>query len=100
MVTSAHIVPEWYFLPFYAILRSVPDKLGGLLAMGGSIVLFYFLPIFNCYLIRSTFFKPFYNILYWFFIMNFCLLGWLGQMPVEDPYIFLGQFITFFYLYP
>jgi ubiquinol-cytochrome c reductase cytochrome b subunit len=100
MVTPAHIVPEWYFLPFYAILRSVPDKLGGVLAMGGSIVLFYFLPLFNCYLIRSTFFKPFYNILYWFFIMNFCLLGWLGQMPVEDPYIFLGQFITFFYLYP
>ena len=97
MVTPAHIVPEWYFLPFYAILRSVPDKLGGVLAMGGSIVLFYFLPLFNCYLIRSTFFKPFYNILYWFFIMNFCLLGWLGQMPVEDPYIFLGQLITFFY---
>ena len=96
-VTPAHIVPEWYFLPFYAILRSVPDKLGGVLAMGGSIVLFYFLPLFNCYLIRSTFFKPFYNILYWFFIMNFCLLGWLGQMPVEDPYIFLGQLITFFY---
>jgi len=97
MVTPAHIVPEWYFLPFYAILRSVPDKLGGVLAMGGSIVLFYFLPFFNCYLTRSTFFKPFYNILYWFFIMNFCLLGWLGQKPVEIPYVFLGQLITLFY---
>jgi len=67
MVTPAHIVPEWYFLPFYAILRSVPDKLGGVLAMGGSIVMFFFLPIIDCFKTRSTLFRPFYNILFCFF---------------------------------
>lgn len=97
MVTPAHIVPEWYFLPFYAILRSVPDKLGGVLAMGGSIVIFLFLPILNCYKTRSSMFKPFYKMFFWFFIVNSFLLGWLGQKPVEAPYVFLGQFITVLY---
>jgi len=97
MVTPAHIVPEWYFLPFYAILRSVPDKLGGVLAMGGSILAFLFLPILDCYKTRSTSFKPFYNILFWFFITNCFLLGWLGQKPVEAPYVLLGQSITVLY---
>jgi len=97
MVTPAHIVPEWYFLPFYAILRPVPDKLGGVLAMGGSIVMFFFLPIIDCFKTRSTLFRPFYNILFWFFLMNFSLLGWLGQKPVEAPFVLLGQVITVFY---
>ena len=97
MVTPAHIVPEWYFLPYYAILRSVPDKLGGVLAMGGSIVMFFFLPIIDCFKTRSTLFRPFYNILFWFFLMNFSLLGWLGQKPVEAPFVLLGQVITVFY---
>jgi len=97
MVTPAHIVPEWYFLPFYAILRSIPNKLGGVLGMIGSICIFFVLPIFDCYKTRSSIFKPIYNLLFWFFITCCLLLGWLGQKPVEDPYIFLGQIITVFY---
>jgi len=97
MVTPAHIVPEWYFLPFYAILRSVPDKLGGVAAMGGSILAFLTLPILNVYKVRSSIFRPYYKILFWSFILNCSLLGWLGQKPVEDPFIILGQTITFLY---
>jgi len=97
MVTPAHIVPEWYFLPFYAILRSVPDKLGGVAAMGGSILAFLTLPILNVFKIRSSIFRPYYKILFWSFILNSSLLGWLGQKPVEDPFIFLGQSITCLY---
>ena len=97
MVTPAHIVPEWYFLPFYAILRSVPDKLGGVIAMAGSILAFLFLPILDVYNVRSSIFRPYYKILFWFFILNSSLLGWLGQKPVEDPYILLAQCVTVLY---
>jgi len=87
MKTPPHIVPEWYFLPFYAILRSIPDKLGGVVAMVGAILINLALPIVNTSNIRSSFFRPFHKPIFWFFIANFLLLGWLGQMPVEDPYI-------------
>jgi len=97
MVTPAHIVPEWYFLPFYAILRSIPNKLGGVLGMIGSICIFFVLPIFDCCKTRSAKFRPIYNILFWFFITCCILLGWLGQKPVEAPYIFLGQIVTICY---
>ncbi len=97
MVTPAHIVPEWYFLPFYAILRSVPNKLGGVVAMGGSILAFFTLPILDVYRVRSSIFRPYYKILFWSFILNALLLGWLGQKPVEEPYIFLGQSLTGLY---
>ena len=97
MVTPAHIVPEWYFLPFYAILRSLPDKLGGVIAMIGSILAFLTLPLLNIYTIRSSIFRPYNQILFWSFMLNCLLLGWLGQKPVEDPFIFLGQTITFLY---
>jgi len=97
MVTPPHIVPEWYFLPFYAILRSVPDKLGGVAAMGGSILAFLTLPILDVYRVRSSIFRPYYKILFWSFVLNALLLGWLGQKPVEDPYIFLGQSLTCLY---
>jgi len=97
MVTPAHIVPEWYFLPFYAILRSVPDKLGGVAAMGGSILAFFTLPILDVFKVRSSIFRPYYKILFWSFILNSALLGWLGQKPVEDPFILLGQIITCLY---
>merc|ERR1711970_1350473 len=97
MVTPAHIVPEWYFLPFYAILRSIPDKLGGVIAMLGGILINLLLPILNTSNIRSSFFRPLHKIVFWIFIANFLLLGWLGQMPVEDPYIQIGQFCTLVY---
>jgi ubiquinol-cytochrome c reductase cytochrome b subunit len=97
MVTPAHIVPEWYFLPFYAVLRSIPDKLGGVVAMVGAILINLALPVLNTSNIRSSFFRPLHKVIFWLFVANFLLLGWLGQCPVEDPYIGLGQFCTLFY---
>ncbi len=98
MVTPAHIVPEWYFLPFYAILRSIPDKLGGVIAMGGSIALLALLPFISNSSIRSGFFRFIYKYAFWFLAGDFVLLGWLGQKPVEDPYITTGLLATIFYM--
>ena len=67
MVTPAHIVPEWYFLPFYAILRSIPNKLGGVLAIFGSIVCLFFIPFINTSEVRSSAFRPVFKKFYWFF---------------------------------
>ena len=97
MVTPAHIVPEWYFLPFYAILRSIPDKLGGVVAMVGGILINLLLPILNTSNIRSSFFRPVHKLIFWVFIGNFILLGNIGQLPVEDPYILIGQLSTTLY---
>lgn len=97
MVTPAHIVPEWYFLPFYAILRSIPDKLGGVVAMIGAILILLALPVIHSSNVRSSKFRPLFRLSYWFFLSNFLLLGWLGQKPVESPYIELGLFSTSFY---
>ena len=97
MVTPAHIVPEWYFLPFYAILRSIPDKLGGVAAMGCSIVILFLLPFTSISTIRNGSFRPYYTPLFWLFLGNFILLGWLGQQPVEFPYVELGLATTTFY---
>ena len=97
MLTPAHIVPEWYFLPFYAILRSIPSKLGGILAMGGAIVLWLFVPALNTSRIRSTSFRPLYKLAYWFLVADFLLLGWIGQEVVYPPFILIGQLGTVFY---
>ena len=95
--TPAHIVPEWYFLPFYAILRSIPDKLGGVIAMFSAIVVLLFLPVLNTSCIRVANFRPLYSIFFWFIFVDFLLLGWLGQQPVETPFIELGLALTIFY---
>jgi len=95
--TPAHIVPEWYFLPFYAILRSIPDKLGGVLVMLGAIIILYLLPILNRTLVRSTYFRPFQAVIFWFIFLNFVLLGWIGQKPVETPYFEIGFISTCLY---
>jgi ubiquinol-cytochrome c reductase cytochrome b subunit len=97
LVTPSHIVPEWYFLPFYAILRSIPDKLGGVIAMIGAILILMLLPLLNTSNIRCSKFRPIFGILYWFLVADFILLGWLGQKPVENPYIEIGMFATLFY---
>ena len=97
LVTPAHIVPEWYFLPFYAILRSIPDKLGGVVAMGGAIAILALLPIINTSEIRSSKFRPIFGFAYWFIFADFLLLGWIGQKPVETPFIEIGQVGTVFY---
>jgi len=97
LVTPPHIVPEWYFLPFYAILRSIPDKLGGVVAMISAILILLLLPIINTSEIRSTKFRPIFGFLYWFLVSDFLILGWIGQKPVESPYIEVGMIATVFY---
>lgn len=97
--TPAHIVPEWYFLPFYAILRSIPDKLGGVVAMISAILVLLLLPIINTSNIRSSKFRPIFGLAYWFLVSDFVILGWIGQKPVESPYIEIGMFATFFYFF-
>lgn len=99
MTTPAHIVPEWYFLPFYAILRSIPNKLGGVVAMFGSIVVLFVLPFINSSEIRSSSFRPVFRKFFWFFVVNCFILGWIGQNVVEYPYVEVGQFCTCFYFF-
>nr|YP_010620149.1 Apocytochrome b [Herposiphonia versicolor]WAX04185.1 Apocytochrome b [Herposiphonia versicolor] len=99
MVTPTHIVPEWYFLPFYAILRSIPHKLGGVIAMLLSILILAGLPWLHSTEIRSSRFRPIYKFFYWSLISCCLLLGWIGGMPVEDPYILIGQILSFYYFF-
>jgi quinol-cytochrome oxidoreductase complex cytochrome b subunit len=97
LVTPPHIVPEWYFLPFYAILRSIPHKIGGVVAMATAILILLALPFINTSEIRSTTFRPIFKKLYWIFIANCVILGWIGGNPVESPYIEIGQIATVYY---
>ncbi|MEM7430080.1 MAG: cytochrome b N-terminal domain-containing protein, partial [Pseudomonadota bacterium] len=95
--TPEHIVPEWYFLPFYAILRAIPDKLGGVLAMGGAIVILAFLPWLDTSRIRSAVYRPIYKQFFWLFIINVIILGIVGANPPEGWWITVGQISTFYY---
>lgn len=97
LVTPAHIAPEWYFLPFYAILRSIPDKLLGVMAMFGALLILIPLSFVHSLNIRSNRYRPFINILFWIFVFNFLFLLWLGSKPIDQPYIFLGQLSTTYY---
>ncbi len=97
LVTPAHIIPEWYFLPFYAILRSIPDKLGGVVAMVLAILILLFLPFTNISKLRSSAFRPLYSFSYWFLVSTFLLLGWVGQKPVETPFVEIGMVTTVLY---
>ncbi|BGT69169.1 apocytochrome b (mitochondrion) [Umbelopsis nana] len=97
MQTPASIVPEWYLLPFYAILRAIPDKLGGVLAMIGSILILLAMPVLDTSRIRGSAFRPLMKIAYWLFVVDFLILMWCGGQHVEEPFITLGQFATGFY---
>jgi len=97
LVTPPHIVPEWYFLPYYAILRSIPHKAGGVVAMGLSLVVLLLLPFLNTSEIRSTYFRPIYRQFFWLFVVDVLILGWIGQKPVESPFIEIGQISTLYY---
>ena len=97
IVTPAHIVPEWYFLPFYAILRSIPHKVGGVIAMFSSIVLFIILPFIDSSEIRSSSFKIIFRVFFWLFLVDCLILGWIGQNVVETPFVEIGQVCTFYY---
>lgn len=97
MQTPAHIVPEWYFLPFYAILRSIPDKLGGVVAMGGALIILFLIPFTNISEVRNTTYRPLFKVCYWLLVADFLILGWVGQKPVKDTYVFVGQVATVYY---
>ena len=92
--TPAHIVPEWYFLPFYAILRAIPDKLMGVLAMGGAIVAFAALPWLDRSYVRSCRYRPIWKWCVWIFVLDFFVLMYCGAMPAEQPYVIISQFGT------
>jgi len=97
LVTPAHIQPEWYFLPFYAILRAIPSKIGGVIAMFMALLILFILPWIDFSYTRSSSFRPFIKLFFWFFIFNFLLLLWIGAQPVEQPFISIALFSTIFY---
>jgi ubiquinol-cytochrome c reductase cytochrome b subunit len=102
--TPAHIVPEWYLLPFYAILRAftvdflwIPAKLWGVIAMFASIILLFFLPWLDTSRVRSTAYRPMYRIWFWVLVLCCFVLGWVGAMPAEEPYVRIGQIAAAYY---
>jgi ubiquinol-cytochrome c reductase cytochrome b subunit len=97
LVTPAHIVPEWYFLPFYAILRAVPDKLGGVALMVGSIVVWFVLPWLDTSKVRSMRFRPVARIFFFLWVASFFVLMWCGAKPAEQPYVLISQLATAYY---
>nr|YP_010403094.1 cytochrome b [Gynaephora rossii]YP_010403107.1 cytochrome b [Gynaephora groenlandica]UQW19915.1 cytochrome b [Gynaephora rossii]UQW19928.1 cytochrome b [Gynaephora groenlandica] len=97
LVTPPHIQPEWYFLFAYAILRSIPNKLGGVIALIMSILILIILPFSSNKKIQGIQFYPINQIMFWFLIMTIMLLTWIGARPVENPYITTGQMLTFIY---
>ena len=100
MSTPAHIVPEWYFLWVYAILRSIPNKLGGVAAIALVFISLLALPFLNTSPIRSSNFRPLHKRFFWLLVADCFLLAWIGQKPVEDPYILIGQLASvFFFIY-
>ena len=99
LVTPQHIVPEWYYLPFYAILRSIPSKLLGVVAMFMAIVLLAFLPWLDTSKIRSANYRPAYKVFFWLFVVNAILLGYVGSQPPQGSYILLGRIFTFWYFF-
>ncbi len=97
LVTPIHIMPEWYFLWAYAILRSIPNKLGGVVAIFAAILILFILPFINKPKIKGTIFYPINQFLFWIIVSNVILLTWIGGRPVELPYEWLGQIFTSLY---
>ena len=97
MVTPAHIVPEWYLLPFYAILRSVPDKLGGVILMFSAIFILFVLPWLDTSKVRSAVFRPIYRQFFWILVIDVLMLGYVGAMPAEGIYLVLARVGTIYY---
>lgn len=94
LVTPVHIQPEWYFLFAYAILRSIPNKLGGVIAMGASIIVLVLLPFLHGSKTRGLTFRPLGKMLFWLLVATFFLLTWVGALPAEEPFITTGQVAT------
>ena len=97
MVTPSHIVPEWYLLPFYAILRSVPDKLGGVVVMFAAVFILMFLPWLDTSKVRSAVFRPLYKVFFWILIIDVIVLGYIGAKPPEGMYLIIGRIATIYY---
>nr|YP_009112095.1 cytochrome b [Eremias przewalskii]AIY26153.1 cytochrome b [Eremias przewalskii] len=97
LVTPPHIKPEWYFLFAYAILRSIPNKLGGVLALLFSILVLFTLPLTHLSKQRAMAFRPISQVLFWLLIADILILTWIGGQPVEHPFIILGQLASAFY---
>jgi ubiquinol-cytochrome c reductase cytochrome b/c1 subunit len=97
MVTPPHIVPEWYFLPFYAILRAVPDKLLGVIAMFAAILVLFALPWLDSCKVRSATFRPWFKAAFWVFVADCFVLGYAGAMPAEGVWITVGRLAAGYY---
>nr|YP_008474802.1 cytochrome b [Emberiza aureola]YP_009059141.1 cytochrome b [Emberiza rutila]AAZ22871.1 cytochrome b [Emberiza rutila]AGO95066.1 cytochrome b [Emberiza rutila]AGS43803.1 cytochrome b [Emberiza aureola] len=97
LVTPPHIKPEWYFLFAYAILRSIPNKLGGVLALAASILVLFLVPLLHTSKLRSMTFRPLSQILFWALVANILILTWVGSQPVEHPFIIIGQLASLSY---
>jgi ubiquinol-cytochrome c reductase cytochrome b subunit len=97
MQTPASIVPEWYLLPFYAILRSIPNKLLGVIAMFAALLILLILPLTDVSRIRGSTFRPMMKLAFWFFVVDFILLFWIGAQHPTTPYVEIGQILTAFY---
>jgi quinol-cytochrome oxidoreductase complex cytochrome b subunit len=95
--TPPHIVPEWYLLPYYAILRAIPDKLGGVVAMLASVLILFVLPWLDTSKVRSARFRPIYKQLFWVFFADCVVLGWVGAHPPEGVYIMIARICTAYY---
>ncbi|WP_095088291.1 cytochrome b [Mesorhizobium sophorae] len=102
--TPAHIVPEWYFLPFYAILRAITfnvgpidSKLGGVFAMFSSIAVLFLVPWLDTSKVRSAVYRPWYKVFFWLFVADVLFLGWLGSQPAEGVYVTMSQLATLYY---
>ena len=99
LVTPTHIVPEWYFLPFYAILRSIPDKLLGVVGMFGSLIVLFLLPWLDTSRVRSAKFRPIYKYMFWLFLIDCLVLGWVGKNPAEGMFIIIGRLASAYYFF-
>nr|ADZ28659.1 cytochrome b [Oligura castaneocoronata] len=97
LATPPHIKPEWYFLFAYAILRSIPNKLGGVLALAASVLVLFLIPLLHTSKLRSMTFRPLSQILFWTLVANLLVLTWVGSQPVEHPFIIIGQLASFTY---
>jgi ubiquinol-cytochrome c reductase cytochrome b/c1 subunit len=97
LLTPVHIVPEWYYLPFYAILRSIPSKLGGTAAMFASVVIIAFLPWLDTSKVKSAAYRPLYRVFFWLFVACAVLLGYMGSQPPEGGYVIAARFLTVYY---
>jgi ubiquinol-cytochrome c reductase cytochrome b/c1 subunit len=97
LATPPHIVPEWYYLPFYAILRAIPNKLMGVAAMFGAIVVLFFVPWLDTSKIRSTKYRPLYKVFFWLLVISCFALGYLGGKPPEGMYVIMARIFTLYY---